>query len=241
MIVVLISPETDDPRERTVLALLMSMGGAAPERYHLRKPQWSVEQTEAWLRDIPVEWRRRIVLHGNPALAERFGVLGAHEKDETAGALRNGGEAGRAESVHLRGAAADQIFRSTSRHDLETLRQAMGKFDSIFYGPVFPSISKRGYGRDRRDDETDLSDFLQTRQAAFVEAAEGESDAKRGARRTQVLAIGGITAARLERCEELGFDGAAVLGAVWAAADPVAAWTEIAAAAAKLERAHHAA
>jgi hypothetical protein len=32
-----------------------------------------------------------------------------------------------------------------------------------------------------------------------------------------------------------------VLGAVWESADPWAAWTEIAAAAAKLERAHHAA
>jgi len=225
MIVVLISPETDDPRERTVLASLMSMAGAAPERYHLRKPQWSVAKTEAWLRDIPAEWRGRIVLHGHPMLAQQFGVLGVHEKDGTAGALRNGGEAGGAGSVHLKCAAANQIFRSTSRHELETLRQAMGKFDSIFYGPVFPSISKQGYGRDRSEDQTELSEWLRAG----------------GARRTQVLAIGGITAERLERCEQMGFDGAAVLGAVWTAADPVAAWTYIAAAATKLERAHHAA
>jgi thiamine-phosphate pyrophosphorylase len=225
MIVVLISPETDDPRERTVLAALMRTGSAAPERYHLRKPRWSVAETEAWLRDTPVEWRRRIVLHGHPALAEQFGVLGVHEKDGTAGALRKGLDSNplSAESVHLNGAAADQIFRSTSRHELRMLKEATGRFDSVFYGPVFPSISKRGYGQAVRADEAELSEFLRTQ------------------RRTQVLAIGGVTAERLERCEELGFDGAAVLGAVWESADPWAAWTEIAAAAAQLERAHHAA
>jgi thiamine-phosphate pyrophosphorylase len=116
---------------------------------------------------------------------------------------------------------------------LRSLQEAVGKFDSIFYGPMFPSISKRGYGRPVRADEAELAEFLQTRG--------GAREAKCNGRRTEVIAIGGITAQRLERCDALGFDGAAVLGAIWAAADPVAAWQEIATAAARLERAHHAA
>jgi thiamine-phosphate pyrophosphorylase len=220
MIVVLISPEADDPRERSVLEAVMSDADVAPERYHLRKPNWPVAKTEAWLQEVPAEWRRRVVLHGPPELARRFGLWGAHAKD---------------------GMAGDGRFRSTSRHEWWALQEAVGRFDSVFFGPVFESISKRGYGREVRADQAELSEFLQARRRDFGAAGAGGADPERGGRRTQVIAVGGVTAPRLERCAELGFDGAAVLGTVWAAADPVAAWTEVAAAAAKLERAHHAA
>lgn len=60
-------------------------------------------------------------------------------------------------------------------------------------------------------------------------------------RTARVYAVGGVTAERLGRCRELGFDGAAVLGAVWNAPDPVAALAAIRAASARLEGARHAA
>ena len=43
-------------------------------------------------------------------------------------------------------------------------------------------------------------------------------------RSTEVVALGGITAQTLPDCQALGFDGAALLGAVWDASDPVAAF-----------------
>jgi thiamine-phosphate pyrophosphorylase len=46
-------------------------------------------------------------------------------------------------------------------------------------------------------------------------------------RRTTVLALGGVTAGRLPQIRALGFDGVAVLGAVWQAEDPVAAFCEL--------------
>jgi thiamine-phosphate pyrophosphorylase len=39
-----------------------------------------------------------------------------------------------------------------------------------------------------------------------------------------VFALGGVAVGKLARVRALGFDGAAVLGAVWQAADPVAAF-----------------
>jgi len=57
----------------------------------------------------------------------------------------------------------------------------------------------------------------------------------------RVLAIGGVTAERLGRCGELGFDGAAVMGAVWNGPDPVRAFAGILSASEKLGATCHAA
>jgi thiamine-phosphate pyrophosphorylase len=46
-------------------------------------------------------------------------------------------------------------------------------------------------------------------------------------RRAEVIALGGIDAARLPVCRALGFDGVAVLGSVWQAADPLKAFSEL--------------
>lgn len=48
--------------------------------------------------------------------------------------------------------------------------------------------------------------------------------------KTPVVALGGITAERVSQASELGFEGVAVLGAVWQAQDPVAAMEQLLAA-----------
>ena len=55
MKIVVISPETDEPREHAVLVELFAAG---LERYHVRKPGWSYEKLSAWLNAVPSEWRR---------------------------------------------------------------------------------------------------------------------------------------------------------------------------------------
>lgn len=64
-------------------------------------------------------------------------------------------------------------------------------------------------------------------------AAEFNPDRLRTALRrcqTPVVALGGITAERVSQASELGFEGVAVLGAVWQAQDPVAAMEQLLAA-----------
>ena len=111
---------------------------------------------------------------------------------------------------------------SRSCHDLKTLRKHMGAYPQVLFGPVFPSLSKPGHGPAKHFPWGPLAALLRER-------------TYRGCR---VLAVGGITAERLARCDELGFDGAAVLGAVWHEPDPVRAFAEVMEAAAKLEPAH---
>jgi thiamine-phosphate pyrophosphorylase len=202
MKLVVISPEQDDPRETAVLGALFASG---LERYHVRKPHWPAAQLETWLRTLPEEWRPRLVLHQHHELVAKFNLGGRHWRDEKGGAPCPQ----RAESVL---GTSRSTFTSRSCHDLATLRAALGRYDSVFFGPVFPSFSKPGYGPHDNFSTSELPTLLALR----------TSDE----RRTTLLALGGITAARLPQVRALGFDGVAVLGAVWQADDPVAAFCE---------------
>lgn len=181
---VLISPEGQDERELGVLPELFAAG---LQRYHLRKPAWTAERMAAWVRAVPEAFRGRVVPHSHHELVERFGLGGSHGPDDPAS---------------LPQANAPHRLTSRSCHDLDTLDEALGRFDSVFFGPVFPSISKPG-----RLPRADLS------RGALVTLL-GREDVER--RRTRILALGGVTAEKVAECRAMGFDGVAVLGAVWA-------------------------
>ncbi|MFA5058378.1 MAG: thiamine phosphate synthase [Opitutaceae bacterium] len=235
----MISPEHDDPREIAVLGALFATG---LERYHVRKPHWNAEQLAVWLRALPRAWYPRLVLHQHHELVAEFGLGGRHWRDESRGypktlarrtivgarscrALNQGRSkpAPLRPSFGFRTAPNDGGFTSRSCHDLATLRAALGRYDSVFFGPMFSSISKPGHGPRPELSLAELSALLARRTSAE--------------QRTAVLALGGVTAQNLSRCRDLGFDGAAVLGAVWQAPDPVDAFHKLQAAlGAALER-----
>lgn len=206
MKLVVISPEHDHPREHAVLGELFAAG---LERYHLRKPYASSAEIEAWIEGVPAQWRSRFVLHQHHELVAKHGLGGYHWRDETVGPISADPriDAGRER------AEARPTITSHSCHDLATLRAALGRFDSVFFGPVFDSISKPGYGPKDASIGEALGALLHTRPTAE--------------RRTNVLALGGITVATISRVAALGFDGVAVLGAIWQAADPIAAFSEL--------------
>jgi thiamine-phosphate pyrophosphorylase len=142
-----------------------------------------------------------------------------HQHHSLVGSLGLGGRHEKGDSQRAEGP-------SRSCHDLHSLRRYMRAFGQVIFGPVFPSLSKEGYAPAPDFPWPELTSLLKAR------GAQGSA---------RVLAIGGITAPRLGRCAELGFDGAAVLGAVWGAPDPVAAYAELVDAADKLEAARNAA
>lgn len=195
-----ISPEAEDARERRVLE---GMVAAGLERYHLRKPTWTTARLEAWLAVLAPAVRRRIVLHQGHALVPRLGLGGRHWRDDGGAPARPDRAAGVA---------------TRSCHDLADLRGALGHYDAVLFGPVFPSLSKPGHGGGRGEEEIEAGLERARRLLAARDAA---------ARCTAVVALGGITASRIERCRAAGFDGVAVLGAVWLAPDPLAAFSEL--------------
>jgi len=211
MQIVVISPEARDPREIPAIAGFFAAG---LERYHVRKPSWAAPELEAWLRSLPGEWRPRIVLHEHHALVEKLGLGGRHDKD--------GGPGGDAQP---RGS-------SRSCHDTASLRRHLGSYGTILFGPVFPSLTKPGYGPPADFPWYELWALLRQKGRTGPAGAQGPA---------RVLAIGGVTAQRLARCREIGFDGAAVLGAVWNDPDPARAFERVRQAAARLEGVRNAA
>jgi thiamine-phosphate pyrophosphorylase len=82
---------------------------------------------------------------------------------------------------------------STSLHDPADLDQLSHCFDYAFLGPVFDSISKEGYS-------SKLPADFKLKKYSFP---------------GKVIALGGIRAENLKSAENMGFDGAAVLGSIW--------------------------
>jgi thiamine-phosphate pyrophosphorylase len=172
-------------------AVLAELFAAGLGRYHVRKPQWSREKLAAWLHAIPRASRPRIVLHQYHELATEFGLGGVHFKDASA----------EPESALVQWAG----FTSRSCHDLATLSGSLGHYAAVFLSPVFPSISKQGYRP----------------KMALASIAEQLADRTDEERKTEVIALGGVTPANAASCAELGFDGVAVLGAIWRAEQPL--------------------
>lgn len=221
MKLVVISPASDDVREHHVLRGLFAAG---LEHYHVRKPSWSREQLATWLRTLPPEWRAKLVLHQHHELVAALGLGGVHFRDEVGRGvpaepsrmpLANhvGSILHAARATAQPEASPHPYPTSRSCHDLATLRASLGHYDSVFLSPLFPSISKPGYGPGGNLSHAEIAALLAARTPAE--------------RRTTVLALGGITAARLPAVRALGFDGAAVLGALWQAANPVQAFAEL--------------
>ncbi len=208
MKLIVISPEGDDARE---VPALMAMLAAGLERYHVRKPGWSREKLEIWLRSLPERWRSRLVLHQHHELVDELGFGGRHWRDDGTALLEPPAVSMAPFQV------VDRIgphgLASRACHDMESLRAAMGRYDSVLLGPVFPSISKEGYGPTGMLSLNELYHLLRNRSP--------------GQKFTQVIGIGGLTAANAPRCRNFGFDGVATLGAVWQSADPVRAFFEI--------------
>ena len=104
-------------------------------------------------------------------------------------------------------AAAAGSTVSTSFHSLQQLRTDWGPVLSYaFLSPIFDSISKEGYSA-ARFDRRELRHVLT--QCPFP-----------------VVALGGI-ADNVQEAADMGFAGAAVIGSIWQAKDPTAAWERL--------------
>lgn len=85
--------------------------------------------------------------------------------------------------------------KSTSCHSFKEVIGLNTVFNQCFLSPVFNSISKQGYQSPFQLEE--LVNFLKMD------------------RKVQIIALGGIDVSNIKSIQEMGFNGAAVLGAVW--------------------------
>jgi thiamine-phosphate pyrophosphorylase len=102
-----------------------------------------------------------------------------------------------------------------SAHSFDELEKISEHVEICFLSPVFDSISKYGY----------KAKYNRQQLKEGIEA--WRVFQKKENRNQKLFALGGIEAGNLAEAAELGFDGAAILGAVWHSPDPVGAFEEI--------------
>ncbi len=153
--------------------------------FHLRKPAAPISYIEKLLLHLQPAYYERIVLpYYHLALAKTFGISRLHFPEQARKELPAWqGPKLRKEGYHL----------STSVHALETLHTLPTFFQYTFFGPVFSSISKPGYGSVLPPDFRLQPSHQQV----------------------PVMALGGIDAQNIKRVKEMHFAGAAVLGTIW--------------------------
>jgi len=168
------------------------------DSFHLRKPDFSTEQTWEYLDGVPEKYHHRLVLHHRHHLLASYPLKGLHFTE-----ARLKKEIGRIEELREKHPG---IHLSASLHHIDDLKILGHLFDYVFLSPIFDSISKKDY-KAAFDLET-LSPILKSMPV-------------------KVIALGGVTEGKMKTIRELGFSGAAVLGAVWNEEDPVKAFHQI--------------
>lgn len=87
-------------------------------------------------------------------------------------------------------------FQTKAFHSIEEIKNCKHPYKYGFLSPIFDSISKKEYKSTLDLDE--IKTFLHSDQKPFP-----------------IIALGGININNIAMCKTLGFDGVAILGAIW--------------------------
>lgn len=98
--------------------------------FHLRKPNASNQEIEAFITTLPKILHRKIILHSNYQLIEKYQLGGLHFSTSKRGLAQN---------------YDDGIIKGTSCHSLSEIDEVQNDYDYCFLSPIFESISKKGY------------------------------------------------------------------------------------------------
>jgi len=99
---------------------------------------------------------------------------------------------------------------STSLHNIPDIIGLEDMYSYVFFSPIFESISKKSYGIDMslEDLKRKVTEFKKRSSVALI-------------------GLGGISEETIATVKKSGFDGAALLGAVWTSKDPIRAFEGI--------------
>ncbi|MCT2564435.1 thiamine phosphate synthase [Chryseobacterium herbae] len=182
--ILVITPEAPVQNETEIINQLFQEG---LDWLHIRKPMISREEMKSFLNGIDETFYPQLVLHGFYDLAMEYPISRFHFRE--ADRLTEGFKS-----------YADEYSISTSVHDIETFNTLGKEWEYAFVSPVFPSISKKGYG-----EQSTVMDDLKSR---------ANHDVK-------LIALGGINENNISKVFENGADGAALLGGIWESDDPI--------------------
>jgi thiamine-phosphate pyrophosphorylase len=190
MQIIIITPEISVPNETERIHQLLADGLA---KLHIRKPNFTTQDYRAYIAAIAPPYHNRLVIHGSYELLNEYNLAGIHLN--SAARIH---EATLKEIEKLHPASI-----STSFHAWSEIAENETHYDYVFISPVFDSISKAGY-------------------KAAINLAGAKALKKQLQAKYKpcpaIIGLGGVTPANISLLQENGFDGAAMLGAVWESA-----------------------
>lgn len=166
--------------EASIINKLFELG---LEYFHIRKPADTAEQVRKLIAGIEPDYYPCISLHQHHCLAEEFRIKRLHYTESERSKLKNN---------KITRLTNKGFILSTSIHDLSLLA-SLNEYHYVFFGPVYNSISKRGY-----------KSVLPPGFKLSVTKAS-----------PLIIGIGGIEAKNMDRIKKMNFDGAAILGSIW--------------------------
>ncbi len=181
--IIVITPEDIVQNETELINELFQEG---LNLLHIRKPFINAEEMTDFIQKIDSKFHSQLILHSHYDLAENFNISRFHfrEIDRQNGLFRS---------------FTDKII-STSVHDIESFNHLNKEWEYAFIGPVFPSLSKKGYG----ENSNILNDIK-----------------KRDNPNVKLIALGGINEKNINEVFESKVDGVALLGAIWESDEPL--------------------
>lgn len=182
--ILVITPEVGVQHETEIISEMFHEG---LDLLHIRKPMMTRGEMENFLTGIDEKFYPQLVLHGYHDLGKEYAVSRLHFRE--ADRLNEGFKS-----------YADECIISTSVHDMETFNALEKEWEYAFISPVFPSISKRGYG----EHSTVMEDIRH-----------------RTNHDVKLIALGGINENNISKVFENGADGAALLGGIWESNEPI--------------------
>ncbi len=192
--IIVITPPDFIPDEAILCNALFARGLT---HLHLRKPKADISSMRRFLEIVEPKYRSRIVIHGYAELVEEYGLMGVHLKGSELigeGSEQGTNEANAEPLTKAIGKIKDRVI-SISCHSIEEIERVKTldiKPRYILLSPIYESISKKGYGGDKKFDLDALKRC-----------------------EIPIIALGGITPERVEECRQMGFSGVASLGYIW--------------------------
>ena len=193
MDLIVLTPEQDVPDEAKIINDLFRCGLT---RLHVRKHGYTIDRYREYINAIALVYHSHMVIHDSFDLFHELKLGGIHLSSHA----RNDDKVWDCISEIQPSAI------STSFHSWLEIEANNFSYNYVFISPVFDSISKQGYQA-----TIDLSEANKVKQEF----------SQRSKYLPKIIGLGGVGPDQLEELSINGFDGAAMLGAIWLSKNPV--------------------